>query len=56
MPQDLLNRSQKTGGEAGIGLLGMSERVNELGAQLEVASGTNGTVVSVTVPLNGKPR
>jgi PAS domain S-box-containing protein len=56
MSQDLLNRSQKTGGEAGIGLLGMSERVNELGAQLEVASGTNGTVVSVTVPLNGKPR
>jgi PAS domain S-box-containing protein len=56
MPQDLLNRSQKTGAEAGIGLLGIRERVNELGAHLEITSDTNGTVVSVTVPLNGKPR
>ena len=56
MPEDLLNRSQKTGSDSGIGLLGMRERVNELGAHLEVTSGTNGTVVSVTVPLNGKPR
>ena len=56
MPQDLLNHSQKTGAEAGIGLLGIRERVNELGAHLEITSDTNGTVVSVTVPLNGKPR
>jgi PAS domain S-box-containing protein len=56
MPQDLLNRSQKSSGDSGIGLLGMRERVNELGASLEITSDTNGTVVSVTVPLNGKPR
>ena len=56
MPQDLLNRSQKTSGDSGIGLLGMRERVNELGASLEITSDTNGTVVCVTVPLNGKPR
>jgi signal transduction histidine kinase len=56
MPQDLLNRSQKTVGEAGVGLLGIRERVNELGARLEITSDNNGTVVSVTVPLNGKPR
>jgi PAS domain S-box-containing protein len=56
MPQDLLNRSQKSSGDSGIGLLGMRERVNELGASLEITSDTNGTVVCVTVPLNGKPR
>jgi len=56
MPQGLLDRSQNTGSEAGIGLLGMRERVNELGAHLEITSDTSGTVVNVTIPLNGKPR
>lgn len=54
IPPELLNRFQKTGGAAGVGLSGMRERVNELSGRLEIHSDSQGTLVSVTVPVSFK--
>jgi PAS domain S-box-containing protein len=35
----------------GVGITGMRERVNQLGGQMKMESGSHGTTVSVTVPL-----
>ena len=35
----------------GVGLLGMRERLRQLGGQLEIASGSEGTTVHVIIPL-----
>jgi signal transduction histidine kinase len=50
MPADLLARFHKTGGETGVGLSGIRERVKELGGTLEIRSDGGGTVVTVVIP------
>jgi signal transduction histidine kinase len=35
----------------GVGILGMRERVAQLGGQLQIASNPSGTTVKVTIPL-----
>jgi signal transduction histidine kinase len=52
IPPELLKRFQKTGGETGVGLSGMRERVNELGGRLQRHSDSQGTLVSVTLPVS----
>jgi signal transduction histidine kinase len=40
---------------SGVGLAGMRERIRELGGQLEIESGSAGTLVQVTLPISQKP-
>jgi signal transduction histidine kinase len=35
----------------GVGLIGMRERVHELGGRLDIRSGPDGTMISVCLPL-----
>jgi PAS domain S-box-containing protein len=51
IPADALERFQKTGVGTGIGLVGMRERVRELGGRLEIESDSSGTTLTVTIPL-----
>lgn len=48
---ELLERLQKIGADAGVGLAGMRERVSELNGQLEMQSSPDGTTLRVSVPL-----
>lgn len=50
IPQEVLSRFWSEG-NAGVGLAGMRERVRELGGQLRIDSSSQGTTVTVTVPL-----
>lgn len=45
------DRLQKTNTDAGVGLAGMRERINDLNGQFEMESGANGTTLRVRVPL-----
>jgi PAS domain S-box-containing protein len=54
MPADILNRFQKTGERAGVGLSGIRERVKELGGRVEIKSDRDGTLLSVVLPLDLK--
>jgi len=54
MPSDLLERIQTTGGQTGVGLSGMRERVSEMGGRLEIRSDSQGTLVSVMIPISSK--
>ncbi|HUA14127.1 MAG TPA: histidine kinase [Verrucomicrobiae bacterium] len=40
----------------GVGLLGMKERLRRISGTLEIRSSENGTVVTVAVPVAGKPQ
>jgi PAS domain S-box-containing protein len=51
IPQELLNRFQKSGALMGVGLTGMRERVRELGGKLELESNGKGTLLRVTIPV-----
>ena len=42
---------QITSGGAGVGIAGMSERIEQLGGRLEIASSDLGTTVRVRLPL-----
>jgi two-component system, NarL family, sensor histidine kinase ComP len=48
---DLLERFQRTGAGAGVGLAGMRERVKELGGEFSVQSDHTGTVLGVAIPV-----
>jgi PAS domain S-box-containing protein len=48
-PQKLTSRQENA--TIGIGILGMRERMRQLGGQLDIASEGNGTTVSVILPL-----
>jgi signal transduction histidine kinase len=50
IPEDRLKRLTETEGGTGVGLIGMRERVYELGGTLEIDSGTGGTTVRVVLP------
>lgn len=54
IPAALLERITSGGGVAGVGIAGMSERIEQLGGRLEVTSrdrGATGTTVRVRLPL-----
>ena len=48
--------AKKTAGELGVGILGMRERLRQLGGRLEVASTNPGAVVRATLPLPAEAR
>lgn len=52
MPMETLAAFQRNGGNGGVGLTGMRERVNDLGGQFEIASSKEGTVVLVSIPVS----
>jgi len=51
IPREFLERFQTSGVGGGVGLAGMRERVNELGGQLQIVSGGQGTLVRVSLPV-----
>jgi two-component system, NarL family, sensor kinase len=51
IPARLLEQFKQTGTSGGVGLGGMRERIEDFGGQLEIISGTGGTVVRATVPV-----
>lgn len=52
IPERALKQFQESG-SAGIGLAGMRERVADLGGELRVQSGREGTLLTAIIPLNG---
>jgi signal transduction histidine kinase len=48
----VLKQFRSTGTNAGVGLSGMKERVNEVGGKFEVQSDDQGSLVAVSIPLN----
>jgi len=48
---ELLKNFRKKGANSGVGLAGMSERMRDLGGQLNVQPCQPGTLISVTLPL-----
>lgn len=46
-------RGMAPGGQAGVGVRGMRERVRQLGGKLEIKSGHEGTAVIATLPIAG---
>jgi PAS domain S-box-containing protein len=51
MPADVIDRFRASRSNIGVGLVGMRERVRELGGQLDVESGPNGTTVVAQLSL-----
>jgi len=51
IPPQLLAKSGRGGQVVGVGILGMRERLAQLGGNLDIESGQTGTTVKVSVPL-----
>jgi len=51
IPARVLDRFRNEGGNNGVGLAGMRERVRELGGFFEIHSGAAGTVIAVMLPI-----
>jgi signal transduction histidine kinase len=51
MPQGKTERRGGEGARLGVGILGMRERMAQLGGRLEVASNASGTTVRATIPV-----
>ena len=52
MPKELLERAGNRGSVAGVGLAGMRERVCEVGGDFQLQSGSEGTIIRVSIPMN----
>ena len=53
LPAGVIEQGSQSGiGQFGVGLRGMSERLQHLGGRLEIFSTENGTTVVATVPVN----
>jgi signal transduction histidine kinase len=50
MPQEVLARGGEEKAPLGVGILGMKERLSQLGGTLEISSGKKGTTIKVVVP------
>jgi hypothetical protein len=56
MPTKILDGiNSPGGGPAGVGILGMKERIHQIGGYLEVASDRRGTTVTAVVPAGNVP-
>ena len=53
IPAEVLNHPEAILERLGVGIAGMRERVKQLGGNLEIQSGSGGTVVKALVPLGG---
>ncbi len=51
IPEASLKLVRTGGGVAGVGIAGMSERLDQMGGRLEIASGEHGTTVRAWLPL-----
>jgi len=51
IPNASLTRIMSGGGAIGVGIAGMSERIEQLGGRLEITSGDHGTTVRARLPL-----
>ncbi len=51
IPKPLLEHITSRGGLVGVGIAGMSERIEQAGGRLEIASSDRGTTVRVRLPL-----
>jgi signal transduction histidine kinase len=51
IPKPSLKQIASGGGGVGVGIAGMTERVEQLGGRLELASTERGTTVRVWLPL-----
>jgi signal transduction histidine kinase len=52
IPEERLRRlTDSASGGTGVGMIGMRERVHELGGRLEIQSAASGTTVGVTLPM-----
>jgi signal transduction histidine kinase len=52
IPDAVLENLKKDGTGGGVGLAGMTERIREIGGQLEIHSGPNGTELVARVPIH----
>ncbi|MGH9469350.1 MAG: PAS domain-containing protein [Terriglobia bacterium] len=50
IPRGVLDIDGKPGARSGVGLMGMAERVQEVGGRLEIQSGKGGTTVKANLP------
>jgi signal transduction histidine kinase len=53
IPSASLEHIVSRGGAVGVGIAGMSERIEQLGGRFEITSSDHGTTVRVQVPLVG---
>ena len=51
LPQEVMERFQRTGTGSGVGLAGIRERIKELGDDFKVVSDSTGTTLRATVPM-----
>jgi signal transduction histidine kinase len=51
IPEDTLATLNSSGGQLGVGIRGMRERVRQLGGWLEIRSGPRGTTIVVTLSV-----
>jgi two-component system NarL family sensor kinase len=49
--REMLENFMRTGGNVGVGLAGMRERVREQGGQFDIQSDRNGTTITVVMPI-----
>lgn len=50
IPEEILTTLNSSGGQLGVGIRGMRERVRQLGGWLQIKSWPNGTTIIVTLP------
>jgi two-component system, NarL family, sensor kinase len=51
MEKNTIERGNGSGTRLGVGILGMRERMTQLGGRLEIESSSSGTTVRVTIPV-----
>jgi signal transduction histidine kinase len=51
IPEECIKRFREAGHGTGVGLVGMRERVHELGGRLDIQSNPAGTTISVALPV-----
>jgi PAS domain S-box-containing protein len=51
MDKNAIQRGNGSGTRLGVGILGMRERMTQLGGTLEIVSSSSGTIVRVSIPL-----
>jgi len=54
MDKKAIANGSGTGARLGVGILGMSERMTQLGGKLEIESSSSGTTVRVSIPLRSE--